>query len=229
MKVKKVDSNKVNPTVESGGDKAHRVARAALSSIPVVGGAAVEIFNAIIAPPLERRKAEWMNQVTEAINQLIEKGGLTPEELQNNEQFFTTLVQASQTALRNHQKEKLEALKNAILNAALPNAPDESLQQMFLNFVDTFTVWHLRLLNLFHAPVRQKAVFSGALSHVVEDAFPELRGRRGFYDQVWRDLYTRGLVNTESLHGLMSADGLTDRRTSDLGGQFLSFIMNPAI
>ena len=61
-------------------------------------------------------------------------------------------MQASQAAIRNHQSEKREALRNAVLNAALPNAPEESIQQLFINQVDTFTVWHIRLLDLFKEP-----------------------------------------------------------------------------
>jgi hypothetical protein len=51
-------------------------------------------------------------------------------------------MHASQAALRNSQKEKLTALRNAVLNAALPNPPEESIQQMFVNFIDSLTVWH---------------------------------------------------------------------------------------
>src|SRR2546422_762130 len=61
-------------------------------------------------------------------------------------------MKASQVALRNHQADKRQALKNAILNAALPNPPDDARQQMFLTWVDQFTVWHLRVLSLMRDP-----------------------------------------------------------------------------
>lgn len=57
------------------------------------------------------------------------------------------VLQATQIALRTHQTEKRMALRNAVMNAALPQAPEEGLQQMFLHFIDTFTEWHLRLLS----------------------------------------------------------------------------------
>lgn len=61
-------------------------------------------------------------------------------------------LQASVIALRTSQKEKLEALKNAILNIANGQNVDESLQIMFLSFIERFTVWHIRLLELFQIP-----------------------------------------------------------------------------
>ena len=67
----------------------------------------------------------------------------------------------------------------------------------------------------------------GGLSHVLATAFPELRDQRSFYDQIWRDLHNRGLVNTETLHVTMSGHGLAQRRTADLGSAFLAFITSP--
>lgn len=65
---KRIDDNQINPVVESEADKLHRVTRAALAAIPGVGGTLVEAFNALISPPLEKRKSEWMAQVTEGEN-----------------------------------------------------------------------------------------------------------------------------------------------------------------
>ena len=67
----------------------------------------------------------------------------------------------------------------------------------------------------------------GGLSQVLENSFPELRGQREFYDSVWRDLFQRSLVNTEQLHVTMSGGGLTQKRTTRLGDNFLAFIDRP--
>jgi hypothetical protein len=95
---------------------------------------------------------------------------------------------------------------------------------MFLNFIDVFTEWHLRILKLFQTPPVDQNISMGGLSHALEKAFPELRGQRFFYDSVWRDLYLRSLVNTEHLHVTMSGSGLAQKRTTQHGEQFLAFI-----
>jgi hypothetical protein len=56
-------------------------------------------------------------------------------------------MHATQAAIRNHQKEKLEALRNAVLNSAEKNALDEDIKLMFVSLIDTFTPWHLRILS----------------------------------------------------------------------------------
>src|SRR5260370_7181085 len=49
--------------------------------------------------------------------------------------------------MRSHQREKLQALRNAVLNVAAGTAPDENLQLVFLNYLDTLTPLHLTLLD----------------------------------------------------------------------------------
>src|SRR3989338_4766599 len=118
-------------------------------------------------------------------------------------------MHATQVAIRNSQEEKRNALRNAIINAALPDPPEQSLQLMFLNFLDIFTTWHLWVLQLYHEPAlhselkdySHRTEIGGGLSVLLEKVYPELRDKRAFYDQVWTDLYSRGLVIADSLHG----------------------------
>jgi hypothetical protein len=232
----KIEQELIDPVTEPGTEKAHRAARAAISSVPVLGGAILEAFNAIIVPPMERRKAAWMQQVTEAINELYEKGIVTEEDLGTNEKFFTTLVHASNVALKNHQKEKLDALKNATLNSALPTSPDDSVQQLFLNIVDTCTVWHIKLLELFSAPEEWAKEhghrfpnwsMSSSITAVIESAYSELAGQRAFYELIWKDLYRQGLISTDGVAGMMTTSGALAKRTTDFGDNFLAFISRP--
>lgn len=233
----KIDEDLVDPAIEPDGEKAHRTTRASLSAVPVLGGALVEAFNSIIEPPMVKRKTEWMKQVTGAINELYEKGIVTEEELMENEKFFTTLVNASTVALKNHQQEKIEALRNATINSALPGSPDDSTQQMFLNLIDTCTEWHIRILKLFQDP--QKFIEEsdrtppgwsmGGLSSVLVFAYPELHGKRPFFDLIWKDLFTAGLLSTDSLHVTMSGSGMVAKRTTDFGDQFIRFISDPVL
>jgi hypothetical protein len=207
----------------SKGDVAHAVAKAGISALPIVGGPAAELFQFVVQPPLDKRRAEWMADVGEKLRSLEERG-LKLEDLQNNPQFISTVMHASTIALRTHQQAKLDALKNAISHVAQRRGPDETMQHLFLDFIDSLTEAHLRILKVFDAPTPPLGLSMGSLSNVLEHNIPELRGRGDLYDQLWRDLYGRGLVNTESLHGTISGSGLAQRRTTNLGLEFLRFI-----
>jgi hypothetical protein len=207
----------------SKGDVAHAITKAGLSAIPVVGGPAVELFQYVVQPPLEKRREAWMAEVGEKLRDLEAKG-LRLEDLQNNEQFVSAVMYASQVALRTHQTGKLEALRNAIVNVAKGQAPEEAVQNLFFGFVDTFTELHLRILKAFQSPSPPPSMSVGGLGNVLEFNIPEMRGHRELYDQFWKDLYSRGLVNTDSLHITMSGTGLAEKRTTGLGDGFLKFI-----
>jgi hypothetical protein len=88
-------------------------------------------------------------------------------------------MQANQSAFRNHKKEKIDALRNAVLNSCLPGAPEDDIQMIFLNYIDELTPWHLRIMNLFDDPSRW--------AEENNTNFPEswLSGREaGFFDSM---------------------------------------------
>lgn len=205
------------------GDVAHALAKAGLSAIPVLGGPAVELFQYVVQLPLEKRRDAWMTTVGEKLQEL-EAQGFKLEDLQSNEQFVTTVMHASQLALRTHHSAKLAALRNAIINVARGQAPEEAIQHLFLDYVGSFTELHLRILKVFSSPTLPPNISANGLSDVLEYNIPEMLGRRELYDQFWRDLYLRGLVNTEGLHTMMSGNGLTQKHTTGLGESFLGFI-----
>ena len=65
---------------------------------------------------------------------------------------------------------------------------------------------------------------SGSLVMVVENVYPELRGKKAFCDLLWRDIHARGLTDTPNLSGMMTVDGMFAKRTTDIGDSFVSFI-----
>jgi hypothetical protein len=67
------------------------------------------------------------------------------------------------------------------LNVALHNSPDEHQQQTFLRYIEELTVWHLRILLLYHdveGYFREHPLIPGqnvgGASQLLELAFPEL-------------------------------------------------------
>jgi len=167
-----------------------------------------------------------MQAVGEKLQELEEKG-LKLEELQSNERFVSAVMYATQAALRTHDTTKREALRNAILNVAVGQAPDETVQHLLLTFVDDLTEMHLRILKVFHQPPVPQGISMGGLSTVLEQAIPDLRNRRDIYGQLWKDLYARGLVSAEGLHVTMSRNGLAAQRTTSLGEALLRFVSEP--
>lgn len=145
-----IDIEDIDPVVESTADKVHRLVRAGLSFLPVGSGAAVELLNCLIMPPLERRRIKWMTDVSESLQKLEENNNINVEALSNNEEFVTLMISASQLAIKNHAQEKLDSLRNIVLNKACGMDYGDSFDSLFLNFVDQFTPLHIKLVKIFH-------------------------------------------------------------------------------
>lgn len=213
-------------------DAVHTILKAALSTVPLVGGPAAELFSALVTPPLARRRDQWVKEIAQALKELQGKvDGLTLENLSDNEQFISTLLHASQIALRTHHREKLKALRNAVTNAALPNPPDDVTQQLFLNQVDDLTPSHLKVLAYFDDPgawtiQRGFAYPNHPIPNPREYAFvhlfPEFVDRRYLFEQLCRDLEVRGLVRPQESRKVAEKS-----YTTRMGKSFLKFISNP--
>jgi hypothetical protein len=209
-------------------------AKAGTSSlVPGYGGFLAQVFLSTIPTPLSRREREFFESLNERLEKLEERGDITTEELAKNDVFITAALQAYQMAMRNHQSEKLGALRNAVLNSALPGAPDESLQLIFLNFVEGFSPWHMQILKFVHDPsawMKERNIpvpdwSSGSLRNLFSIAFKDMKRPSGLDDFIFQDLQNRGLF--EGLGGLSTMRAVLRSRTTDLGKSFLKFITSP--
>lgn len=224
------------PSKSASREIAEKAVEAGLSAIPLAGGPAAIAFAYAIGRSYNRRLQAWLTQLAEAVDDLITQvEDLDIETLAENEDFLDAVATATRAAERTHQNIKIEALRNAVLNAALPTAPDTDTQMMFLRWVDEFTGSHLRLLTVLNDPPRWFAdhsleapsLYAGSRSHMVELALPELKGRQDFYDQLLRDLNSGGMTMISSLHGLQTGGSLMDATTTETGKRFIDFISDP--
>jgi len=213
-------------------DVAYATAKAVLGSVPIVGAAASELLGLIVTPPIEKRREEWMTEVGQKLKDLEEESKIDITSLTENQQFVDTVLQATTFALKTSDKEKIAAFKNAIINTALGDAPNLTISQIFLNLIDNFTTWHIKVLHLFDNPTEwfrtnNKSLpnyTAASLTSVVVDAFPILKGQGELLNLIWFDLKRAGLHNTSDLGTTMSGNGLLAERTTDLGKQFLKYI-----
>jgi len=135
------------PPEEGTADLVLRLMKAGISAIPVAGGPVVELMS-ILGSPVERRRLDWLTSLAEDLSRLKKQvADLTDQKLSENAAFVTAALQATQMAGRTHQNEKLEALRNAVLNVAAGSAPEDDIQAMFLDAVDSLTATHMQFLS----------------------------------------------------------------------------------
>jgi hypothetical protein len=205
---------------------------AAIAGLPTGWAApAAVLFSLITAPLLGSAREEWWEQVRVELNELHRRvDQLTPEALSKSEVFVAAIAQATQAALRTHEAEKREALKNAVVHVAVnavaatdtsvaANIPIRSdLEIMFLHMIDSFTATHLQVLKFF--------------ANRTPDALERFRRDRELSDQAIVDLLNRGLIADTRPYverGRDSYDALVVNQwdVTSLGKKFLEFIRPP--
>lgn len=142
-------TGRYNPPSPTAGDAALTVVRATLSAIPMAGGSLVEVMNYVCVPPLQKRQKEWMESVACGLLALEDAAAdFHIENLQKNDAFISTVVGATRVAVTTHRSEKLDALRNAVLNVAIQNNSDNSdAAEVFLALIDVLAAVHISVLS----------------------------------------------------------------------------------
>jgi hypothetical protein len=234
----------VEPDEAAAADKevdtanAYSITRAWLSLFVPGGGILAEILTRAESRAVARRYGALFTKLDAHLIELTARvEGITPEGLAENDSFITTLMHVIEIARRTHQEEKQEALRNAVLNAAMPSTPNDDLQLMFLNFVDTLTPTHLRILKFLNGPAAWLNEHGKTIPpnpsangiNLLDYAMPEVEIRTGFFSGIPTELEGRGLLdeawNKDSSFRNPQVKG--GSRTTPLGKAFLAFIADP--
>ncbi|NET41250.1 hypothetical protein [Okeania sp. SIO2B3] len=107
--------------------------------------------------------------------------------------FQTTFLKAIRIAECEHQQEKLEVLRNAVLNSAIPNSLKDDIQAIFIKWIDEFTVSHIRLLRMLHYIDNYN--YEEFLANL-----PDLEKNRDFYNQILKQLNDKELIELIEVH-----------------------------
>lgn len=210
-----------------------KVAEMGISFVPVAGSGLQIAFNELAARRLTDRRRRWLNDLAAKVHALEEQVGDFAK-LTSEDAFMDALTTAAQIADRTSRAEKLEVLRNAVINSVMPDAPDVDTQQLLFDMIDRFTPTHVRMLKLLSDPpgwfdrhgMPRPGISMGPKTAIIEAGMPELAGRRDLIDRYAGALTTAGLIN-QSLSGIMSAGGLWVPATTPLGIEFLAFIADP--
>lgn len=220
---------------KSKGDHVHTTLKAAASVVPYAGGPLSILFESIFSAPIEKRKEKWFKSLGAEIEELLERvDDLTTEILGQDEKFISISMQATQIALRNHQEEKIEALKNCVINSVIQTDIDENKAIMFTSIIDIITPLHIKLLSFLKNPDifeevlqnrnnKSSSVQSSRTNYsnngqIWYEYHPDLTKSEFQINFIIRDLFSKGFISTKNIN--------TDYGTviTDFGREFLSFI-----
>jgi len=214
-----------------------------IAGLVPMGSAAYELITTIVVPLHEKKKQEFINDLAIRLKRLEDQSQIDVEELAQNEEFNTIITKAILLAQQNHQKEKLEALRNIVLNSTEwlnKGEPIFDWSHKFLMIVDQISPLHILLLKTFRYPAkaaRQRNVnfdemVSASNKEVFFKIYPNLKDRSALAIQCWKELYSFGFValdnftKSEEMESMpyLHNHGKLLPQTTDFGNKFLDMI-----
>jgi hypothetical protein len=206
------------------------IAKAAASVVPL-GSLGIELIAQLCRKPLENRRNLWLEEVTQAIREIsATQKDLTPSKLAENPEFVSILLRATDSAMKTHQAEKRELLRNAIVSAAQPSPPDFDKQLFFLKTVDELTLNQILVLSFYNDPrgwftkrhITPPEFFSAPRLAPLQQAYPEIAYDPFFDELIHSELERRKLV--DNMKGMALHDQVYESITTALGREFLAFV-----
>lgn len=208
-----------------------------LSSFPFVGGVVGAFYQHYIEAPFSKRKLNWERELVDVVNELASR----VDALSDDDVLLDAMINATNVAQTTSRQEKIQALRNGILNSVAPGAPTADEQARFFRLVAELTPSHIVVLRFLEHPATALANSGGSwpepgthsghvsLAAVLEVVAPHLNA-----DEAWRELLVDDLVGARlcidfgTLEGTWMEPPDTPPYATPLGSRFLRFISENA-
>ena len=162
-----------------------------------------------------------------------------PENLAENEVFQSAFAAAARIAVQSHQKIKLEALSNALLNTVIMKDLEENYKLLFFSYIESMTVLHIDIIKFF----RQLREGEGSLDKMyvpycelyLKERKTDVNLDEILFTSLCKDLENKGLLLRGKKIGGRSGPVKSPTghfqwiRHTELGEYFYKFIINPQL
>lgn len=206
--------------------------KAVLSTVPFTGGIASLITDYIPSSRLVRLE-EFAQRVAEDLKSVADK---VDETYLRTDEFAHIFEQSFKGAAEHYQREKLEAFRGILVNAAVRHDVSQEEKEHFLVMANNLSVLQLRILRFMEEPKRylaevgiEEGAVRGGFSDMFRTVLPGLDLE--VIRSAFGDLHQLGLINTDkTIFGTMtSGQGLQllGNRVSPLGQRLIAFLRPP--
>jgi len=233
-----VKENNLSPPEENGSDTQYKLKKGIASFLGPIG---TTFFDITVAQPLHQRLQRWRMKVEKKLVELSKNfEEFRSKQLAKNELFLSAYTVASRIAVQTHQKEKLEALDNALLNTVLMKDLEENYKLLYFSYIESITPLHIAILK-FYKKIRHAEIFPNSdynkhfeIFHA-EMSSIKLKLDSNLFTQVCKDLELKNLIykgskkesNKKTNRIARVNDPWDWMHITDNGKRFLQFINDP--
>jgi len=183
---------------EKKSDLIREFVEEAVSTFIPGGGFAVKIIQKISVPKMEQRQERWETEVTDAINKLysiLGESELTKRA--QEEDFLSILLQAYPIMMKNHQADKINYIKNAIINSVIDNENIFDLKTSMFILIDELSIIHFYLLFFYKENLSRLNSYEH-LYEGFENTYPNLINKSEFI-YFTKELGNKNLIEISNL------------------------------
>ncbi len=231
----------------SGKDIVLSGIKGGVSSVPLVGSFLNEIVGIVVESPIENRTKKFLLALRDELYQLKNEKRIVLTKLKENDEFVDIVIQASELAIKNSQEEKLDLLKNAVINTALGIDIERDEKMICLDVISRITPSHYKILKMCYDS-------ESYLTKLVNEAdYKRKQGREcnivlfddfnkilGFDDSFFRELlsnletlnllrntagsHTAGFPSITPTEFVKSLESTVNERRTSFGHKFIKFV-----
>jgi hypothetical protein len=122
-----------------------KITKGALGAIPFAGSLLGELLEMFVVPKQQKKMEEWFGHVEQTLTELTENGGISKEEIFNDENF-TSIFQKTSRVYANNVEAHKKPLLQSYLKASITKPIPLDKKYIFLDIIDKLTESQLLIL-----------------------------------------------------------------------------------
>ena len=178
----------------------------------------VTLLDELRSGEYQRRFDDFKAKVDEQIKMMKD---VQLQQLKDNQLFATVIYIAGQLALKTGE------VKRKLLANAVANTPSCTLSEdhvlIMLNCIEKYTIRHIRMLRFLKNPKEYlKKDYYSSVMQIYYDYYS--KENEALDRIIIRDLYTDGMINTDSMFVTTTVQGCLEKKTTCLGDSMIDFL-----
>lgn len=238
MDNKNIRENNVIPAIKG-------IAKSAISSIPIVGSAAVELWNEVESKQVERkiqRLEEFFNGLSNELDKLKDQ---INEECIKNEDILDIFEQTSRQVISERNKDKRLMFKNIFEHTITDSKSDFDETEQFLRILHELSQFQLEILAILYSPSRYNKQHGYIIPNPINNQYQSswgqytarelmsqlLPGRKDEIRPAIAYLYYNGLVDEKIMDRTLQTNDnpihILDNSLTTFGKRFVHYVLVP--
>ena len=204
--------------------------RSAIQAIPYLGSVIDNIITGKIAAVQRERLQRFMDDLREDYSVLSE--GKVDKDFLRSEEFIDLFVMTAERVARANGRSKVDALRNAFVNATTIDGSAGPLKEVVIRLVGDVTADHVRVLRVI-ADREQSFSEADRSNNADYTDFQQIRGTRSELSEIEiqaivYDLVSMGLLRDWWIGRFDQPNELTRVHLTRFGREFIKFITAPS-